>query len=399
MKYEYLAVDQNGIKQKNIIEANSTKEVISFLQSKKMVPVHIKEQQPSMIEGLFVKKVKHTDVIFFTRQLASMIISGLTLMESLNILKKQINNLEMQKLIGDIIANVSEGKTFSESLLKHKEAFGEVYIALIKAAEKAGLLDKILIRLADNLEKNDDLKKKVKSALFYPLIIIIGVLLVIMVMNIFVIPQLATLYESMNLDLPGTTKIVLAFSGFVTNYYPIVFIMAISFVVGLKRFKKTEKGIRILDKVSLRLPVMGSIISLSVLDEISRTLSLLISSGTSIIEALNIIVNVANNYWYREAVKSSIGFVEKGVPLSKAFEQQVIFPPILVQMLKVGEATGKVDDSLLRMSEYFERDLDMQVKNLTTAIEPILIVVLGVTVAFLILSVITPIYSLISQIQ
>lgn len=400
MEFLYTGMDANGIKQRGKIEANNEKEVIDFLRSTGLTPLQVKKIEKSQSELLgYFNKVKAGDLVLFTRQLSSMVMTGLTLIESLNILKQQTNKPKMQAMINDLIANISEGSSFSQALKNHRDIFSDVYIALIQAAESGGLLDKVLGRLADNLEKSEDLRKRVKSALFYPLIVMAGVVTVIAMMNIFVIPQLGKLYENLNLPLPFTTRLVLGGSKLFTQFSPIVVVAGIGLFILFRRFQKTPAGIKTIDKTKLKIPILGNIFVLSILDEVTRTLSLLINSGTSIIEGLNISANVANNYWYKTAVKESATLVEKGVTLSAAFQHQNIFPPVMVQMIKVGESTGKIDESLLKMSEYFERDLDMKVKNLTTAIEPILIVVLGVSVAFLIISVITPIYSLISQIQ
>ena len=226
-----------------------------------------------------------------------------------------------------------------------------------------------------------------------------GVILVIGIMNIFVIPQLGGLYENLNLELPVTTRIVLSISKTTRQFFPLLIPGVFAVVFLYRRLARAEDGIKIIDKIKLKIPVFGRIIELGVLDEVTRTLSLLVSSGTSIIDALQITAKVANNYWYKKAVNESSTLVEKGISISNAFENQNIFPQIVIQMTKVGESTGKIDESLLKVSEYFERDLDLKVKTLTTAIEPILIITLGISVAFLIISVITPIYGLISQIQ
>lgn len=399
MQYSYIAVDSSSTKQKGLIEANTKKEVIDFLRASKLTPLQIKEVT-SVSQGFRVfNKVSNTDVVVFTRQLASMITTGLTLIEALRILKDQSNKPQMQKVIDDLIAKVSEGNSFSKALSMHRDVFSDVYIALIRAAESGGLLDKILSRLADNLEQGEDIKKHVKSAMFYPMIIVVGVIAVITIMNIFVIPQLGSLYEGMGLELPWSTKLVLGFSKLFTNFFPVVIIGIIAVFFGYKRYQKTTSGRKVIDTVKLKIPIMGDILTLSVLDEIARTLSLLISSGTSILEALTITSQVANNVLYRDAIKDTSMLVEKGVNMSTAFENQQLFPQIFVQMVKVGESTGKIDEGLMKVADYFERDLNLKIKTLTTSIEPILIIVLGVSVAFLIMSVITPIYSLITQIQ
>lgn len=400
MEFLYTGIDNNGLRQKGKIDASNEKEIVEFLQKSAITPLSISRSYTKRDDFLsFLQNVNENDVVIFTRQLSSMISTGLTLIESLNILKEQLNKPKMQQVIAGIIADVSEGLPFSKALAKNPKIFPEIYISLIEAAETGGLLDKVLQRLADNMEKAEDLKKRVRSALFYPAIVVTGVLVVLAIMNLFVIPQLGKMYENLNIDLPLTTQIVLGMSQFFTVGFPYILIGLVGFYFLFNRFSKTEKGMQTIDDIKLKLPVFGNIFMLSTLDEITRTLSILISSGTSIIQSLNIASRVASNYRYKVAVRNSSALVEKGVTLSQAFQNQNIFPPILIQMVRVGESTGRIDESLLKISEYFERDLDVKVKTLTTAIEPILIVVLGVTVAFLILSVITPIYSLISQIQ
>lgn len=399
MQFTFTAVNQSGIRSKGVLDANSEKEVTSYLRENNLTPITIQKQTKGLSFLQPFKKVNEGDVVLFTRELASMTATGLTLIEALNILKDQTTKPLMRETILDLIASVSGGSTFSQALEAHRGIFSDVYIALIRAAETGGLLDKVLERLADNLEKSQELKKKIRSALFYPAIIVVGIIVVIISMNVFVIPQLSTLYEGLNVKLPLTTVIVLSMSQGFTTFFPIFIVLAIVGFFLFKRFKKTENGQRIVDTYVLKIPIIGQIIRLSIEDEIVRTLSLLISSGTSILESLSITANVAGNYKFKQAIESTGKLVERGIPLSSAFDQQRIFPQIMVQMTKVGESTGKIDESLERVAGYYERDLDGKVRNLTTAIEPLLLLVLGVSVGFLIISVISPIYSLISSIQ
>ncbi len=400
MQYTYLAVNENGLKQKGLLEANNRAEVVSYLRDNRLTPIQISESHNLQLPFMtYFSKVKDSDVVIFTRQLASMIQTGLTLVESLTILKNQSTKPALRSVILDLIASISAGNSLSTALSYHRDVFSDVYIALIKASETGGVMDKVLGRLAENLEQSEDLKKKIKSAMFYPLIVGGGVIGVIVIMNLFVIPQLAQLYEGLDVELPLITRIVLGTSSFFINAFPIIVILLVIGVVLIKRFAKTPQGIELIDTYKLKIPVMGGILRLSIEDEISRTLSLLISSGTSMLESLSITANVANNYVYKKAMLNSATLVEKGINLSTAFEQQNLFPPIMVQMTKVGESTGKIDDSLGKVSQYFERDLSLKIRTLTTAIEPILLLFLGVTVGFLIISVISPIYSIISSIQ
>lgn len=399
MEYAYQAIDKDGQRQKGKLEANDQKEVIEYLRQKGYTPLGVKSLEKKASIFQYFSRIKEGDIVLFTRQLASMITTGLTVIESLNILKQQDNKPQMQKIIDELIANLSEGTSLSDALKNYPSVFSTTYIALIKSAEEGGILDKVLERLADNLEKSQEVKKRVKSALFYPGIIISGVIIVIVLMNVFVIPQMGALYESLDLELPFMTRVVLAGSKLTTTLLPFSIFFIIGGVIGYRKFSKTPTGVRLIDKAKLKAPVFGDITRLSVLSEVSRTISLLVNSGASLIGALNIASEVSGNYYYKTALTSTSQLVEKGAGLSVGLQNQTVFPPLMIQMVKVGESTGKIDESLLKVSEYFERDLDIKVKTLTTAIEPILIIVLGVSVAFLIISVITPIYSLVSQIQ
>lgn len=399
MQFSYVAVDTSNGRQKGIVEANTQKEVVEYLRAKKLVPISVKEIS-SVSQGIkLFSKVRHSELVIFTRQLASMLTTGLTLLEALDILKQESNRPEMAKLIDHLVASISEGESFSNALSKHRDVFSNVYIALVKAAETSGMLDRILARLADNLEQQEDLRKKVQSAMIYPAIVMVGVISVIIIMNVFIIPSLGSMYTSMGLQLPWTTQVILAISSFVKNFFPLVIIAIIVIVFIYRRFQKTEKGRELIDGLKLKIPVIGTILRLSILDEISRTLAILIASGSSILETLNITSQVADNVKYHNAIQNSITFVQQGIALSTALNNQNIFPPIFIQMVRVGESTGRIDEGLLKVSEYFERDLNLKIKNFTTAIEPIIIIVLGLCVAFLIISVITPIYSLITQIH
>ncbi len=399
MEYSFIAANQQGVKQKGKLEAGGQKEVIEYLRLKNLTPLNVKslEKKPGIFS--FFSKVKGGDIILFTRQLASMITTGLTVIESLNILKQQNSKPQMQQVVDDLISSLSEGNSLSQALNNHPIIFSPTYVALIRSAEEGGILDKVLERLADNLEKSDEVKKHVKSALFYPAIIVSGVIIVIVLMNVFVIPQMGSLYDSLDLKLPLMTQIVLTSSKLTTALLPFSIFFIIGGFIAYQKLSITPLGINIVDKIKLKAPVFGEITKLSVLSEVSRTVSLLVNSGASLISALSIAADVSGNIYYKNALKSTSTLVEKGAGLSVALQNQNIFPPLMIQMVKVGESTGKIDESLLKVSQYFERDLDLRVKTLTTAIEPILIIILGVSVAFLIISVITPIYSLVSQIQ
>ena len=400
MRLRYKAVSQEGKRIRGIVEAKEAKDAAYYLRQRNLIPIQItKEKEVQILRKLpFFKKVGQKDLVLFTRQLSSMLTSGLTLIKSLEILKDQLNNKVLQETIGGSLLDLEEGKTFSESISKYPDIFSPVYISLVKAGEASGLLDKVFLRLAINLEKQQKLKNKVKGALIYPIIVITLMIVVIGILMIFVIPQLSKLYEGLNVELPFVTRIVVGVSSFFGNIWPLLLgFMAIG-IYGFLRWKQTPRGREIYDRNILRIPLFGKIIKQSILTEFSRTFGLLVGTGTLIVDALNQSAGVTGNKIYEISIFEIAKKVEKGVPVGEAMGYFPQFPPLLVQLVKVGEETGKIDENLLKASEYFEEEVNQAVKTLTTAMEPFIMVVLGVGVAFLVFSVISPIYGLLSAI-
>lgn len=405
MKLHYKAVTQEGKVLSGIIEANDIKDAAEYLRSKELFPITITKKEKSNLYNLlqllpfFPNKVTRKDVILFTRQLSLMLISGLTLVQSLDILKKQATNEAVSEIIDGVVADIQEGLSFSKSIAKYPDVFPPVYISLVRASEASGLLDKSLARLADNLEKQQNLRNTIKAAFTYPVIIVILMIVVVFIMMIFVIPKLTDLYRDLNVELPLTTKIVIYISRFTTIFWPIVLGFGFLFSFLFRRLNKTIEGKMLIDNLVLKLPVFAPIIKKTILAEVSRTLGLLIGSGVLVVQSLVETADIAGNYHFKNAILDVSKRVEKGVAVGDALSFYTLFPPILIQLVKVGEQTGKLDETLLKASEYFEREIDQTVKTLTTAMEPFIMITLGVGVGFLIFSIITPIYKLISSIE
>ena len=328
-----------------------------------------------------------------------MLASGLTLMRSLEILKDQMQNPNMAEIVTTIINDVEEGKTLAQAIEKHPKAFSLIYVSIIKAGEQSGLLDKVLSRLADNLEKQAKLKSTIRSALMYPAVVIVLMAVVMAVMMIFVLPQLTVLYTNLGVSLPLPTQIVIGISTAMTNFWPIVLVALVLGIAGFRKWSKTPDGTLIIDTLILKMPVFGNLIKKTILAEFARTFGLLVGTGTLVVEALIEVSDTTGNINYKNAIVAVSRQVEKGVTISEAMSHSPLFPSLLIQLVKIGEQTGKIDDTQNKASEYFEREVDEAVKGLTTAMEPFIMVVLGIGVAFLIISIITPIYSLISSIQ
>jgi len=400
MRLRYKAITKEGKVAQGLLDAKDINETAGYLRARGLTPVSITRIDNQFWTQLpFFNAVKNTDLVIFTRQLSSMLTSGLTLMRALEILKEQVKNQTLIEIITSIIADVSEGKTFAKAIEKYPKVFSHIYVSIIKAGEQSGLLDKVLLRLADNLEKQSKLQSTIKSALMYPAIIVILMVGVMAIMMIFVLPQLSVLYQNLNVPLPLPTQIVVGLSNLVVATWPIILAGVAVFVFFYRRWSKTTDGRLIIDSFKLKLPIFGKLIEQSILAEFSRTLGLLVGTGTLVVDALLETAETTGNVNYRNAITAVSKQVEKGVSVGDALASYPLFPPLLIQLVKVGEQTGKVDETLGKASEYFEREVDGKVKTLTTAMEPFIMIVLGIAVAFLIISVITPIYSLISSIQ
>jgi type IV pilus assembly protein PilC len=400
MRLRYKAANKEGKLSQGLLDAKDIDEAASYLRAKKLIPIQIVRIDNQIWNNLpMIGGVKNSDLVLFTRQLSSMLSSGLTLMRSLEILKDQMQNANMPEVVTTIINDVEEGKTLAQAIEKHPKVFTPIYISIIKAGEEGGLLDKVLARLADNLEKQAKLKSTIKSALMYPAIVVILMVVVMVVMMLFVMPQLTVLYQNLNVPLPLPTKIVMGMSNAMITFWPIMLIAIVLAFFGYHKWSKTPDGRLIIDTVLLKMPVFGNLISKSILAEFARTFGLLVGTGTLVVQALIETSNTTGNINYENAIVGVSKQVEKGVTIGDAMSYYPLFPSLLIQLVKIGEQTGKVDETLGKASEYFEREVNETVKTLTTAMEPFIMVVLGIGVAFLIISIITPIYSLISSIQ
>jgi type IV pilus assembly protein PilC len=392
----YKAAKQDGKIVKGLLEAKNISEAATYLRTHQLVPITIVEHKDNPLIQLlaFGSRINSTDLVFFTRQVASMLTSGLTLMQSLNVLKNQLKKRQLSEMISKIITDVEGGSTFSQALEKYPRVFSPIYISLVKSGETSGLLDKVMTRLADNLEKEDKLKAQIKGALLYPAIVVVMMIVVVFIMMLFVIPQLRTLYDSLAVELPISTKVLVGLSELTVRLWPLIFISIIGTVVLFRRWYRTKVGRKNVDTSILALPIVGRIIRLRILTDFTRTFGILVGSGAPVVGSISQAKGVSGNFLYEEAIERIANQVEKGVTLGDAFSASPLFPPILIQMIHVGEETGKLDENLSQASEYFEREVEQTVKVLTTAIEPFIMAVLGIGVAFLLVAVITPIYKL-----
>lgn len=398
-RYNYKAKDKTGRLVTGEVEAASLNDAARLVRGKGLyvIALSAKIDSPLTMIKRLREKVTSSDVTTFTRQLSTMINAGLPITEALLILRSQ-SKATMQKIVAQVLADVEAGDSFSDALSKHPKIFSETYRALVKSGEVGGVMDQVLLRLADNMEKQQEFGGKVKGALIYPVIIITGMVIVSFIMMIFVIPRLLSLYSDFNATLPLPTRILIGISSFFVNFWYIILILGGGGAYLFNVYRKTKTGRRKIDELAFKIPIFGELQRQVILTELTRTLALMVGSGVSILEALNITSEVVGNTIISDALKDAARQVEKGFPIAFAFARHPeAFPFILSQMIAVGEETGKMDEVLGKISHIFEVESDEKVKGLTAAIEPIVMVILGLGVGFLVIAVILPIYNLTSQ--
>ncbi len=398
-RFTYKAKDKSGTVITGEVEASSAQIAAKLVRTRGLVVITIIPRREGLLTLIkkFRERITLGDVATFTRQLATMVNAGLPITEALLILRSQSKG-SLQKVGAQILSDVEGGESLSTSLSRHPKVFNPTYIALVKSGEVGGVMDEVLVRLADNLEKQQEFKGKVKGALIYPAIIVVGMFVVGLVMMIFVIPRLTSLYGEFNAQLPTATKILIGVSNIFIKAWPLVLITLVVGFWGFSAYRKTPAGRRRTDELLFKLPIIGDLQREVMLTELTRTLSLMVGAGVSILEALNITAGVMGNVLISDALKDAAKQVEKGFPIAYAFSKHPeAFPYILSQMVAVGEETGKMEEVLAKVSHVFEVESDQKVKGLTSAVEPLVMIFLGLGVGFLVIAIILPIYNLTSQ--
>lgn len=400
MQFKYRAI-KNGQLETKVIDASSQEDAIAFLRSKDYFIVSVKAASGSgsSIFDSYFNRVTFNDIVDLTRQLAIMLNAGLTLIEALIIMRKQITKESLRKVVVDIENQIKGGNSMSFVLGQYPQYFPNLYIALVKSGEASGKLADILLKLSENLEKQREFRGKLRGALIYPAVIIAAMIGVMFVMITFVIPKLLDLYKNFQVELPFSTKILIAVSGFSATFWPLIIAVTVGSFFAVRQFLRTKRGKYMLDSIVIKLPMVKEVIRMGSLVDSTRTLAILIGSGVSILEGLSIVIDTADNVVYKESFGRVYKKVEKGQSLGSAFGDEPLFPPILTQMAIVGENTGHLDDTLGRLSRYFEFESELAIKTMTTLIEPAILVVLGLSVGGLVFSIITPIYSLTTSIK
>jgi type IV pilus assembly protein PilC len=345
-----------------------------------------------------MQRVKLRDLVMFSRQFATMIDAGLSVVKCLDILQKQTRNPKMKEVIGEVKRDVAGGMSLTESLQKHPRIFSPLYVNMMRSAEAGGILDIVLDRLSTFLEKEQETRNKIKSAMTYPAVVFCFAMLMVMGLLFFVLPKFKGIFETMGLKLPLTTKILLNSSTYLQQYWYIALVMIIGSVVLIKIFSRTDRGKYAIDSAKLRLPIFGDLILKTSVSRFARTFGTLISSGVPVLRALEIVSDTAGNRVISEIVVRARVSIKEGEKISTPLFGSRIFPVMVTQMIAIGEETGRLDQMLVKVSNFYDDEVDNTLKSLTSLIEPLMIVGLGLIVGFIAVSVISPIYALVGSI-
>jgi len=389
---------RGGIK-KGEMEAPTEAAIRSHLRQQNIIPTKISGKAKDVGISLpFGKKVKQRSIAIFTRQLATMIDAGLPLVQSLEILASQQESKVFKNVLRQIREDVEGGSTFAGALRKHPSVFNDLFTNLVVAGEEGGILDNILNRLANYIEKAEALKKKVKSALVYPSAIVGVAIIVVGILMIFVIPVFEQMFSSAGQTLPLPTLIVVTISKFIRKYVFIVIPALVLLFYLLRRYHKTENGKALIDRLLLKLPVFGDLFRKIAVARFSRTLGTLVSSGVPILDGLNIVSKTAGNKTVETAILSARASIREGETIAEPLGRSNIFPPMVIQMISVGESTGALDSMLGKIAEFYEEEVDVAVGNLTSLLEPMLMVFLGVVIGGVVIAMYLPIFQMASAV-
>ena len=396
--FTYSARAVSGELRTGEIELPSREDVVGYLRRQRLIPVAVRPK-PREITLSFGSGIGIREVVVFTRQFATMINAGLPLVQSLAILADQTENKAFRKVIAQVQGDVESGQSFADALRRHPRVFSELYVNMVAAGESGGILDTILNRLAVFLEKSDALKRKVRGAMIYPAVMLVVVIASTSILLWKVVPIFATIFSDAGLALPLPTRIVMALSGFLQQWFLWMLLAAIAAVFGLRAYYRTPPGKLAVDRAMLHIPGLGGLIRKSAVSRFTRTLGTLVSSGVSILDGLEITARTAGNRVIHDAVMTSRASIAGGETISGPLRASGVFPPMVVQMINVGEHTGGLDQMLSKIADFYDDEVDVAVSSLTSIIEPVMIVVMGILIGGMVVAMYMPMFDLISTVQ
>ncbi|MDG5814477.1 type II secretion system F family protein [Chitinispirillales bacterium ANBcel5] len=394
--YIYVGVTNTGAQVRGEVQAGSKEEVISLLRKKRLRPVSVKAKGANI--SLNISSIKLKDISRFTRQFSAMTSAGLPLVQCLDILASQTENKLLAQIIKQVSGDIQGGNTLADAMSKHPKAFNSLYCNMVASGEASGNLDSVLNRLADYQEKAEALRRKIKGAMTYPIIVLVVAVGATAAMLTWVVPTFAQMFVDMGGELPLPTQIVMSISEFLQSYIIFMILGIIGLVVGLMYYYKTEDGRLRIDAVKLKLPILGDLERKSAVGRFSQTLSTLLSSGVTIIDALSITAKTSGNRVLELGIKKTLERITGGHTIAEPLKETGVFPPMVIHMISVGEKTGDLSEMLMKVSQFYEEEVDAAVEALTSVIEPIMIVVMGAVIGGILVSMYLPMFDMIGVI-
>ncbi|MBQ3784080.1 MAG: type II secretion system F family protein [Lachnospiraceae bacterium] len=398
--YEYTAVDRAGKQKKGTMEAQTEERVKDFLKSEGLIPITIKEQSILSKDISFGRKrVKARDLSVFCRQFNSILNAGVTILNALNMLSEQTENKVLREAIKQVQIDVEKGESLTVAMSKHAQTFPPIMIHMVEAGEASGSLEVAFERLAVQFEKQAKTSGLIKKAMVYPCVVVVVAIVVVIVMLVVVFPQFEEMFDQVGGDLPAITKIVMSLSEFVQHFWWLLIILNAGLIFGFITFKKSENGQQFLSKLALNMPVVRGLTTKSSSATLARTLSTLLAAGITLVDAVEISSKVISNVIVRTALSDSVDEIKRGIPLSVPLQESGVFPPMLYQMTRIGEETGNIEGMLEKIADYYEEEVENTTAALTSLLEPMIIVVLGFLVGFILLSIYMPMLGMYSAIE
>lgn len=395
--FEYKGKTLAGASVQGELTAKDRGELERILRRNRVMVSSIRKR-PAELRIKIGTGIKKVEISRFTRQFATMIGAGLPMVQCLEILAAQTENKELAKIVSSVKESVQGGSTLSEAMGKHLKVFDQLYVNMVEAGEMGGALDTILVRLAVYREKADALVRKVKGAMVYPAVIVVVAAGVTIAMLTFIVPVFAGMFGNLGAELPGPTKVILAISNFLQSNFLYLFLGTLAFVIGFIYWVRTPSGRAIYDSALLKAPILGNLIRKSAVARFTRTLGTLLSSGVSILDALEITAKTAGNTVISNAIKKSVLSIAEGDTITGPLKESGVFPPMVTQMISVGEKTGGLDDMLQKIADFYDEEVDEAVSALTSVIEPIIIVLMGIVIGGILVAMYLPMFDIIGKI-
>lgn len=397
-RFSYEAVTSDGNTISNVTEADNKSDAVSKLRNMgyfptKVVEVGVKEEEKREIRIPWLSgRIKASEIEFFSYQLSTLVNSAVPLTRALGILIEQIENNRLRQIIEQVKYDVEHGSTLYDALAQHPNLFSELYVNMVKAGETGGVLGIVLERLAATSERQRNLKNEVLSALIYPMILLGLSTVTIAVLVIFIIPRFTSMFNELGVVLPTPTRILISVSGFMGSYWWIILLGIVAVAWGIRRYIKTEKGRELFDKIKLKIPMIGGVAETFVLSRFTRTLGTLLENGVVMLPALGIVKETVGNVLYRDAIENGEEEIKRGANLAKPLEESGIFPPLVTHMIAVGEESGEPEQILIKLADYYDMEIEKKLTRVTSALGPILILIMAVIVGFMAIAMILPIF-------